>query len=520
VGLRILPEELEALLRDSGLFISSGAAIRGRAGVEEVAHNSAEIRGGELFIGLVGKQINGGTFAVDAIDRGAAMCLIDQAAAESLPSEVLESCIVVADTLQAFWHIAQWWVAELDIPLVAITGSVGKTTVKELLAAILVGEGPGLYSQASYNNHVGVPSTLCRANSHHKWGVVEIGMNSPGEIAPLASLFVARVAVITCIAEAHLERLQSREGILREKLDIVRSLKPGGVLIVNGNEDDLYMEAQRVAEGASLTLKSFGLENDSKQVRVPQNEVTIKSVVSLGLDGIEVVLCSGVQGKSAVQWEQTFQLHLPGTHNGFNVAAAVCAALELFPNLNLEGAKRRLTRFRPPVMRMQLVTTNAGVRILSDCFNANPRSMHAFLDVAQDELDRGKTVVLVVGEMRELGEISAKRHREVFDRASGGIGALKVIFVGEEFRTVFMERKNQAGNGGWLDKIEWFSSSDGVFEVLSELVAGTQEGDSLPDMIMVKGSRGLRLEAVIDPLIEVFGGERVEEASQFLSMDG
>jgi UDP-N-acetylmuramoyl-tripeptide--D-alanyl-D-alanine ligase len=341
-------------------------------------------------------------------------------------------------------------------------------------------------------------------------------MNRPGEIAPLSTLFIARVAVITCIAEAHLERLQSREGILREKLDIVGSLRsPGGVLIVNGNEDDLYCEAKRIAQASALTLKSFGVENNSEQIKGHHHDITVKSVISHGIAGIEVTLCSGVQGECDVHWEETFQLQLPGPHNGLNVAAAVGAALELFPNLNLEGAKRRLARFRPPVMRMQLVMTSVGVRILSDCFNANPRSMHAFLDVTQDELLRGRSVVLVVGEMRELGKVSVERHRQVFDRASA-MGALRVVFVGEGFQTVFMERKNRAEKGLELESVDWFGSSEEVLGVLIALVARSQSGDFLPDLVMVKGSRSLRLEDVIDPLIESFGGERVEDTSQFL----
>ncbi len=516
MGLRILSDELEALLRDCGLFICSGLALNSRSGIQGVVHNSSEIQGGELFIGLVGQKFNGGIFAGDAIERGAVVCLIDQAAAESLSSKVLESCIVVIDTLQAFGKLTQRWIAGLDIPIVVVTGSVGKTTVKELLAGILVGEGAGFYSQGLYKNHVDVLSTLCRADFHHKWGIVEIEINSTGKVEQLSSLFVARVAVVTCIAEAQLEGVLTREDVKRKTFDIVRTLKPGGVLIVNGDDDDLYSAARRVAQECAFALKSFGFEKDSEQLPAHQNNLTVKSVGSHGLLGLEVTLCSGGENNPGVQWEETFQLHLPGAHNGMNVAAAVACALELFPDLNLEGVKRRVTRLRPSVVRLQVVTTRVGVRILSDCSNSSPMSVHAFMDLARDELLFGTSVVLVVGEMRQLGSGSAGCHKEVFDRACA-LGAHKVFFVGEEFRNVFTECKNRVKQGVPLDSIDWFGTPDEAFAGLNGLAAGIPEGEYLPDLIMVKGPLSLGLEAVVDSLVGSFGGERVADTSQLLS---
>jgi len=518
VGLRILSDELEALLRDKGLLVRSGSALHSQSGIQGIIIDSAETRGGELFIGLKGQKANGGTFAGSAIERGAALCLVDQAAVESLSSEVLERCVIVLDTLEALWKLAQWWIAGLGLPMVAVTGSVGKTTVKELLAGILVGEGPGFYTQGTENDQIGVPLTLCRADSHHKWGVVEVGTSAPGEMAHLSSLFVAKVAIITCVGEAYLGRFCSRGGVQQEMLDIVKTLKPGGVLIIDGDDHDLFFEAERVAQAFALKLRSFGCERNSEQVSTHQNEVTIKSINSYGLSGIDIRVCFKDKDDSVVKWEDTFQLYLPGLHNGMNVAAVVAAALELFPNLKLEGIKRRFARIRPRVVGIQIVTTSGGVRIFSDCFDSNPKSVHAFLNIAQDEIVLGKSVVLFIGEMADLGEVGLERHREVFHRAIS-IGALKIVLIGKEFEVQFADYRNQSEEGALSANVHWFGSIEEVFRGVTTLVAGGESGGRLPDLIMVKGSRSSGLEALTDFFIESFGGERLEDASQFMSMD-
>jgi len=515
MGVRILSDELESLLRSQDLFVSSALVIGNgsRLAVQGVAHNTHDIRGGELFIGLVGATFNGGVFAADAIERGAALCLINQAAAAVLSSDVLNNCIVVSDTLKAFWRLARWWAAKVSIPIVAVTGSVGKTTVKEMIAALLVSEGPGVYSQASYNNYVGVPATLCRADFHHKWGVVEVGTNSPGEIAQIASLFVARVAIVTCVTEAHLEQFQSCKEVLQEKLDIVKTLTPGGVLMVYGDDDDLYREALEITAKTGISVKTFGTIHQECQVSTTRrNDIIVQSLISHGIDGIEVTLCTGGNDDSHFQWEETFQLRLPGMHNGLNVAASVGAALEIFPNLNLEGIKRRLARFRPLVMQMQVIQTEIGVRVLCDCFNVNLKSMQAFLDVAQDEIQLGCRVVLVVGDMQVIGERSAAdRHREVFERART-LGALKVIFVGEGFKAIFFEYLNQQ-----VENIEWHITPESVIAALTSLIRLDNTEEIALDLIMLKGPQALQLRALIDTLIESLGGEMLQVGSRFFS---
>lgn len=518
MGLRILFDELEALLRGSGLLVRSGAVANNQSGVHGVILNSAEIRGGELFIGLKGEKVNGGTFAGEAIERGAALCLIDEGGAETLSSEVLESCLVVLDTLKALWMLAKWWIAGLDLPIVVITGSIGKTTVKELLAGILVGEGPGFYSQGSDNNDVGVPITLCRADSSHKWGVIEIGTTAQGEIARLSSLFIAQIAVITCVGEKSPGAPPSSGAIREEMLDIVKTLKPEGVLIINGDDDDLYRLAERIVQESGLNLSSFGSEKDSEQLSSHKYDIIVKSVISYGLAGIDVTLCSKSDADSGFQWQDTFSLYLPGAHNGLNVAAAVAAACRLFPGLKLQGVKRRLARVRPRVLGIQMLQTSAGVRIYFDCSNASPAAMHAFLEIVEDEVLSGKSIVLIMGEMQDLGEMRLELHSEVFSRASA-LGVVKLVVVGKKFKAPFEDYSHQLEVGACSEKVAWFDSIEEVFRGVIALVTGSENGGRLPDLIMVGGGRTSGFEAIVEFLVESFGGERFEDASHLMSVE-
>jgi UDP-N-acetylmuramoyl-tripeptide--D-alanyl-D-alanine ligase len=210
-----------------------------------VCHNTLDIRGGELFIALQGEKTHGHSYIDDALGRGAALCLVED---ESLAFSDPKRIVVVSSTLRAYWDLAGWWRKSCRTPLIAVTGSVGKTTVKEMVAAILLTKSLGFYSERSYNNHTGVPYTLCKLTPSHLWGVVEIGMNHRGEIAPLAKLVAPNVVLVTKIEPAHIGALGSMQEIAREKLSIIEGLESefgeNGAIILNG-DDQLLCEIFR-----------------------------------------------------------------------------------------------------------------------------------------------------------------------------------------------------------------------------------------------------------------------------------
>lgn len=466
MALRISKDQLAALV--------NGRALEPSADVyaERVVHDSREIRGGELFIALKGEQANGARYLDSAYDRGAALAIVASDSTDLVREDVRPYVVAVEDPLAAYWCLAQWWRQEVGVPLIAVTGSVGKTTVKELLAAILVTSGQGHYSRGSYNNHTGVPYTLCQLSRQHSWGVVEIGMSAAGEIDALVRLVQPEVALITCIAPAHLGFFNSIDDIADAKLEIIAGLSDDGTLILNA-DDQLLCKRFQSKEFAGNT-RYFGRGSGS--------DVVLQSVANLGLDGIEVVLV--IRGQ-----EVTVRLPLPGVHNGMNLVASFAAALELKPELDMEAVTRSLRRFVTPVMRMEVVSTRSGRVVVNDAYNANPKSMEALLDIAADLASGGKRVGLILGDMLELGEASFNLHAEL-GRKTAGVGAQLVIYVGdfgEAFRGAFPSAN-----------MVHLCEKEKVQDVLSEVPL---------DVVLLKASRGIGLEQVADALIKSFGGE-------------
>ncbi len=245
-----------------------------------IQHDSRLIKGGELFIALKGEKTHGHEYVKDVLDRGAALALVESKAIKDVD---LERIIVVKDTLEAYGKLASWWRDKTNIKLIGVTGSVGKTTVKEMLSRILMETGVGTYSQKSYNNHVGVPYTLSQISLDHKWAVIEMGMNHTGEIEYLTKIAKPDVAVISKLAPAHIENLGSLEKIAEAKLEIIKGLKQNGTLILNGS-DSVLLEEERKIHNNNYKLVTFGNENSS---------VSASNIKSLALDGISFKLHLG-----------------------------------------------------------------------------------------------------------------------------------------------------------------------------------------------------------------------------------
>ena len=425
-----------------------GARACGEARLGTVGTDSRAIEPGQLFVALRGERFDGHDFVAAAAAAGAAAAMVDQRWAAGQGDPVPLPLLVVYDTRLALGTLASAWRAHFSLPLIGVTGSNGKTTVKEMCAAILraqarrdgFGEESVLATQGNFNNDIGLPLTLLRLRDYHRAAVIEMGMNHPGEIAYLTALARPTVAVVTNAQHAHLEGLGSLAEVAREKGTIYQGLGEIGVAVINA--DDPHAGLWREMN-AGRRIVGFGLE--------------------------------AAQGRIGVD------LQVAGLHNARHAAAAAaaCLAAGVTPEAVAEG----LGAYTGTRGRLQRRQGPTGALILDDSYNANPDSVKAGIDVLAAM--PGHTF-LVFGDMGEIGERSAQAHDEIGGYAkSKGIDGL--FALGE---MAALAARN-FGEGG-----QHFASVEALVAALLPRL----DGDSV---VLVKGSRFMRMERVADALVAV-----------------
>lgn len=451
--------------------------------------DSREIKGGELFVALPGEKCHGNSFAQKALDNGAALVLAEAAAPDSafvLPDvSAPERIILVKDSLKAFWELAAWWRNQLNLPTLAITGSVGKTTCKEIAASILKQYGPGCYSLKSHNNHVGVPYTICRSSNDDRWLILEIGMNNRGEIAPLSELARPDLAAISAIAPAHIGNLGSIQEIIQEKLDITKGLSAGSRILIGLDQKLLLEAASKRTDIADKQIEFFGFEEQASFDQKQNGNV--KEVVTEGLAGLQFKLLLDEN------WHAV-KMKIVGSKNVLNASCAAKACKLLIPVLSAEQIINGLQSFVPPQMRLNLKYLKDKSVIIDDSYNANPASMSAgielLFEIAKTEKRPDKPIVgLVIGEMLELGGFSEEFHKEI-SRLLASFMPDFVVAVGNMARFYL---KNLPAD---KDKYCYLNSSQEAAEFVNKFKF---------DYLLVKGSRGIGLEKVVSFLVQQRG---------------
>jgi UDP-N-acetylmuramoyl-tripeptide--D-alanyl-D-alanine ligase len=414
-----------------------------------------------LFVPLVGTRFDGHDFLEEAVKQGAAAALWQRD--HPHPASPPIPLILVDDTLTALQELAAAVRREWEIPVIGVTGSNGKTTTKELIAAVLSSRYRVHKTEGNLNNHIGLPLTLLSAPPDAEAAVVEMGMNHRGEIARLSQLAAPDIGVITNVGEAHLEFLGSREGIAEAKLEIREGLSAKGTLIIHGDEPLL---TERIPSDARKVIRiGWGKANDD----FPR-DLTLSE--------------TGISFRSAA-YGTRFEVSLPGRHNALNalMAAAVGRALGLSEEAIAEG----LRRVRPAGMRLETVVAENGMRILNDAYNASPASVRAAIDWLVDlEPDKKKWVLL--GDMAELGAEEERYHREI-GRYAVEKGVRRVYTFGDRGRWI----AEGAQETGKEVRVEHFSSLEDAAKALRE--QGNEEV-----MLLVKASRMIRLERVVQDL--------------------
>ena len=429
--------------------------------VTGVSTDSRTIRPGELFVPLVGPHYNGHDYLGQAVQNGAAACLSEEVVA-GLPVPIIR----VEDTHKALGDLAAAVRAHYRGPLVAITGTAGKTTTKEMLAAILSQTGPGLKTEGNFNNLIGLPLTLFRLEAAHRWVVLEMGMSARGEIARLAQIASPTIGLITNVGPAHLETLHGLEGVARAKGELFEAMQPQTTAVINADDDRVL--ALPVANGVHRIL--FGLN--------PQADVRAEAVVVKGDKVVfDLVLPKG-------RWPVT--LSVPGRHNVANALAAAAAAVAM--KVDGEVIARGLSLFRTIRGRMELFRLANGAQLIEDSYNANPSSMRAALDALNDLSGTGRRLA-VLGDMLELGEESDALHRELGQQAASQVDAL--LLLGDKAGKVAEGAKE-----GGLDAAHLH-----VVDTAEAACRWLQSWLQPDDRILIKGSRGMRMEKISAALL-------------------
>ena len=427
--------------------------------VTQVCTDSRKLAPGDLFVALRGENFDGHAFVAQAAATGAAAAVVDSAYAGEAPQGF--ALLRVADTLRALQAIAARYRASLPLRVLALTGSTGKTSTKDFVAAVLSERYRVVKTEGNFNNHIGLPLTMLRAGAADDVGVFELGMNHPGEIAPLAAMAAPEVGVITNIGVAHIEFMGSREAIAREKGMLAEALPATGCLVLNAGDDFTPAIAQRTR--ARVVTTGIG-KGDLDAM-----------LLETGYDGTRFSVRCG-------QEQTDVFLPVPGLHMMENALLAIAAGQAF--GVPLSAAAAGLAKCRLTKGRLEQKTLG-GVHFLDDSYNANPDSMRAALRTLAWMPVQGARIA-VLGRMGELGAESERGHCAV-GRAAAEAGITALITVGGAEAALMADAARQGG----LDEVRHVPDPAAA----AELLAGCARPG---DLVLIKGSRSARMERVLD----------------------
>lgn len=439
--------------------------------VDGLSTDSRSIKPGQVFLALRGEQFDGHDFVHDVMQRGAAMLIVESTPRQldTVPPAV--HLLLVDDTLKALTRLAAAHRKSLKTTrFIAVTGSSGKTTTKQMLSAVLSRKFRVTASPKSFNNHIGVPLTVLGAGSRDQYVICEIGTNNPGEIAALTSIVEPDIGVITGIGRVHIEGLGSIEGVANEKAALLRGLAHGGWAAVNIDEPAILPHLESMERGIT-----FGFSTDA-DLRICECEVTASGTAF------------------ALNDRSRWTIELLGMHHASNATAAIAVGRRC--GLSDAEIQAGLLAVTPPVMRF--VRHRLGtLELYDDTYNANPESMKASIRTFRHLTSAGPgRVVVVLGDMLELGSVSDAAHvelaEELLDQSQSIAPPHLAILVGPQMRLAAAALRGRC-KGLSVVHMETASPSD-----VLDLLQAT-------DRILVKGSRGMRLERVVETITERFG---------------
>jgi len=427
-----------------------------------VSIDTRTLRSGDLYVAIKGERFDGNEFVAQAAQAGAVAAVVHRGVGSAdIPT------IAVADTHWALAELGGAWRRKARAKVVGVTGSNGKTTVKEMMAAVLAAVGDVLYTKGNLNNDIGVPLTLLRLAERHRYAVIEMGANHPGEIAYTAAYAAPDVAIITNAGPAHIEGFGNVEGVARAKGELFAALKPDGVAIIN--RDDAFFAYWRGVTG-SRKMISFGLNGDSD---VSATDIKTEIIAHRFATTFLLTTPAG---------RLPCRLQLAGTHNVVNALAAAGAGLAL--GLDLEQIVQGLQAVKPVTGRLQPWVGRKGNIVIDDTYNANSGSLKAGLDVLTGV---GQKPWLVLGAFAELGPESLSMHRDMGELIKSS-GVVRLLATGSDARAT----------------VEAFGKGASFYETQDALIGALEQELTGDETILVKGSRMRRMENVAAALVENF----------------
>lgn len=431
--------------------------------IDSFCIDSRVIEPDQTFIAIKGDRHDGHDFVAEVIKKGARASVVSQAWYHRQVDHIPQgNYFLVEDTLEALQAIAQYYRQKFRIPIVALTGSNGKTTTREMIAAVLGQKYQVLKNLGNLNNQIGVPLTLLNLAPAHEIGVIEMGTNHPGEIARLAEIARPTAGLITNIGPAHLEFFGSLEGVFEAKSELWRYLERAGELAFINVDDPLL--SRRLP--AIKRMVTYGFENPAQV-----------SGRFLGLD---------TEGRAAFAVDQVaIQLRIAGMHNIYNGLAAVAVGLEF--GLALEQIKSALEAFSPAAKRMEIIR-NDGVIIINDCYNSNPESARKALLTLSQIKALGKRIA-VLADMLELGDWARSEHESI-GRYVASLGNIQTLLTFGELSQLTAKEAQRQG----MKEVLHFNDKPKLIEQLKKMVS---DGD----VILIKGSRGMAMEQVTAALM-------------------
>ena len=455
-----------------GAEMNEAAARRADAMVRGVSTDSRRPAEGMLFVPLAGERFDGHDYAAQAFAGGAAVSLWQ--AGRPVPEALVDRpLLLVDDTLSALQRLAAAWRAELPVTVIGITGSNGKTTTKDMTASVLAQRLRVHKTEGNLNNHIGLPLTILAMDGTTQAAVLEMGMSGFGEIARLTRIARPDIAVITNIGDAHLLQLGSREGIARAKLEIVEGLKRGSLLLVNGDEPLLTEGAKRAEGYRRWRLETFALDREDGW-RAELTAVTAQETAFR------------IRPPHGPAWPGEFRVPAPGRHNAANALAAAVVGARL--GLDPESIRQGLKAVRLSAMRLESLRAASGAVVLNDTYNASPASVKAMIAFV-GELTGYRRKWLVLGDMLELGPEEDRLHYET--GASVNPDEIHaVLAVGERSKHTVRGAAKRLGP----ERAIHFADKEALVRRLERELAPD-------DLVLVKGSRGMRMEEVVRALV-------------------
>lgn len=446
----------EILQATKGKLLRKGASEE----ILKVSIDTRKIDDGSIFIALKGENFNGNSYVNEASQNGAIMCVVDEELYEESTLNENTSIILVKNTREALLDIAKYYRNKLDIKVIGVTGSTGKTSTKDLIAAVLSEKYKVFKTKGNFNNEIGLPLMILELDDTYDIAVLEMGMSNLGEIHKLASVATPNIGAITNIGISHIENLKTRENILKAKMEIVDFFNEENLLVVNGDDELL----------SSISSKGFDIIKTSTSNK---NHIWA-SEINLFEDGSRFT----INDKSE---SFNFTLNIPGKHNIENLLLAVAIGKKL--EVTYEEMQRGLYNLEATSMRLDIVKLG-GFTVINDCYNSSPSSVKASIDVQVTV--KGQRKVAIIGTMKELGHESINAHRDIGEYAKNK-GIDKMFLVGDF---------TNATKEGFGEDAIYFNSKVELIEKLPTLI---KKGD----VVLVKASRSMKFEEITNELMKI-----------------